>query len=149
MALFQKLLTGSPVLKVASPDGYRQWLYGLLHTRIDYIPVASDSSDLVEKTRWVLATEDAAQEIGERGRALALSLTYESQSVEATRTIAGAFRCFNPPKNGRRRPAMSDGAASGVGVLSQISGWWQLDVCLRAADFGGAAGVDRVQGQPF
>jgi hypothetical protein len=25
--LFQKLLTGSPVLKVASPDGHRQWYY--------------------------------------------------------------------------------------------------------------------------
>ena len=25
--LFQKLLTGSPVLKVASPYGFRQWLY--------------------------------------------------------------------------------------------------------------------------
>ncbi len=37
--LFQKLLTGSPVLKVASPHGYRQWYYDRLRPWINFVPV--------------------------------------------------------------------------------------------------------------
>ena len=40
--LFQKLLTGSPVLKVTSPDGWRQWYYDRLVPWENYVPVRAD-----------------------------------------------------------------------------------------------------------
>lgn len=47
--LFQKLLSGSPVLKVKSREGYRQWFYDRLKPWVNFVPVASDMSDLVDK----------------------------------------------------------------------------------------------------
>jgi Glycosyl transferase family 90 len=95
--LFQKLLTGSPLLKVASPAGYRQWYYDALEPWINYVPVMSDMSDLVEKARWVLTHDEAAHRIGRQGQALAMSLSYEGEIDRAARTIAGAFRYFADP----------------------------------------------------
>jgi hypothetical protein len=90
-ALFQKLLTGSPVLKVASPEGYRQWYYQKLVPWLNYVPVASDMSDLEEKTIWLLKNDKEAREIGSHGRQLAESLDYESQSAAALETIDRAL----------------------------------------------------------
>lgn len=86
-ALFQKLLTGSPVLKVASAEGYRQWYYDKLLPWLNYVPVESDMSDLVEKTLWLINNDEKAREIGLRGRELAESLDYESQIAAAFNTI--------------------------------------------------------------
>jgi len=90
--LFQKLLTGSPVLKVASPSGYRQWYYNRLKPWISFVPVAADMSDLVEKINWLQAHDDTAQVIGERGRSVALSLDYEGELRRAIPTIAAGLR---------------------------------------------------------
>ena len=73
--LFQKLYTASPVLKVDSPFGYRQWFYDALKPWVNYVPVAADLHDLIEKVEWLRAHDDQARRIGERGRALAMSLT--------------------------------------------------------------------------
>jgi hypothetical protein len=69
--LFQKLLTGSPVLKVTSASGHRQWYYDRLRPWVNFVPVASDMSDLIEKVRWLQAHDDAARAIGDHGRTLA------------------------------------------------------------------------------
>jgi hypothetical protein len=92
--LFQKLLTGSPVLKIASSRGYRQWYYDRLRPWINFVPVASDMSDLVEKTAWLLEHDDTARRIGANGQALAMSLSYEAELTNAGRTIAAAARYF-------------------------------------------------------
>jgi hypothetical protein len=92
--LFQKLLTGSPVLKVASPEGYRQWYYDRLRPWINFVPVVSDMSDLVDKIRWLIKHDDTARRIGENGQAVALSLSYEAELKAAGRTIAAAARYF-------------------------------------------------------
>lgn len=92
--LFQKLLTGSPVLKVASQYGYRQWYYDRLRPWINFVPVTSDMSDLVEKVGWLRENDDAARRIGENGQALAMSLRYDSELKAAGRTIAAAARYF-------------------------------------------------------
>ena len=92
--LFWKLLSGSPVLKVASPSGHRQWYYDRLRPWINFVPVAADMSDLVDKLRWLRQHDAAAHAIGERGQALALSMDYEGELQRAGRTITAALRYF-------------------------------------------------------
>ena len=91
-ALFTKLATGCPVLKVGSRDGWRQWYYDRLVPWENYVPVRSDLSDLVEKTRWLMTHDADAQRIGVAGRSLAISLTYESQVRAGAETIAAGMR---------------------------------------------------------
>ena len=92
--LFQKLLTGSPVLKVASPHGFRQWYYDRLKPWINFVPVESGMSDLVAKIRWLIAHDDAARQIGELGQALALSMDFAGELKRAVPTITAALRYF-------------------------------------------------------
>ncbi|MDB5392570.1 MAG: hypothetical protein JWM91_76 [Rhodospirillales bacterium] len=89
--LFQKLLTGSPVLKVASRHGHRQWYYDRLVPWQNFVPVASDISDLVEKLNWLIRHDAEAQRIGAAGRALALSMTIPVELQRARATICAAL----------------------------------------------------------
>jgi hypothetical protein len=89
--LFQRLLTGSPVLKVASPHGYRQWYYDQLTPWTNYVPVEADLSDLVGKIEWLRANDLQAQAIGRAGLELAQSLTYERELVSSHRKIRLGF----------------------------------------------------------
>jgi hypothetical protein len=88
---FQKLLTGSPVLKVASPRGFRQWYYDRLEPLVNFVPVGADMSDLFEKIEWLKSHDAEARAIGEQGRALAMSLDYESELLRSHERIQEAF----------------------------------------------------------
>jgi hypothetical protein len=92
--LFPKLLTASPVLKIASPHGYRQWYYDRLKPWENFVPVASDMSDLVEKVRWLKDHDRTAARIGKQGQKLALSLNYADELKRAGHTISAAIRYF-------------------------------------------------------
>jgi hypothetical protein len=96
--LFQKLLTGNPVLKVASPYGYRQWYYDRLDPWHNFVPVASDRSDLVEKILWLRSHDDEARRIGEAGKQLADALDYRGEISRAGSTIDDALRHFRTPR---------------------------------------------------
>lgn len=89
-SLFRKLLTGSPVLKVASPHGFRQWYYDALEPMKNFVPVADDLTDLVEKADWLHNNPSRAEEIGQAGRALALSLTFDKEFAQAAQRISAA-----------------------------------------------------------
>ena len=91
--LFQKLLTGSPVLKVASERGYRQWYYDRLVPWDNFVPVAADMSDLRENVLWLLEHDNLAREIGARGRALAESMDYPGELVRIAPAISDAIKC--------------------------------------------------------
>lgn len=78
-ALFQKLLSGSVVLKVASPSNFRQWYYDELIPWVNFVPVESDMSDLVDKVHWLLEHDAEAKKIGENGAKLANKLTYSGE----------------------------------------------------------------------
>lgn len=93
--LFQKLLTGSPVLKVSSRHGHRQWYYDRLVPWENFVPVASDMSDLVEKLNWLIDHDDEARRIGANGRLLALSMTVPAELQRAAATIRDALRTTN------------------------------------------------------
>lgn len=92
--LFQKLLTGGPVVKVASPGNWRQWYYAELKPWENYVPVQANLEDLIEKIRWLRDHPARAAEIGMAGRDLALRITYSSALKEAVPVIAAALRAF-------------------------------------------------------
>jgi hypothetical protein len=89
--LFQKLLSGSPILKVTSGGGYRQWYYDRLNPWQHYVPVAKDMSDLVEKAIWLRSHDKEARAIGAAGQSLAQSMTYDTELHGATQTVATAI----------------------------------------------------------
>jgi hypothetical protein len=93
--LFQRLLTGSPVLKVESARGLQQWFYDELEPWRNYVPIAPDMSDLTDKVRWLVRNDTAAQRIGQAGLALAERLTYEREIARSAAVIGAAFRYFN------------------------------------------------------
>jgi hypothetical protein len=90
--LFQKLLTGSPVVKVASPGRWRQWYYNKLEPWVNFVPVRSDLGDLIEKLTWLRDHPRQARAIGMEGRSLALSISYESALENAVQTINTALQ---------------------------------------------------------
>jgi hypothetical protein len=92
---YERLLTGSPVLKVESPYGFRQWYYDKLKPWVNYVPVLSDMSDLVEKVLWLQHNDEVAHKIGEGGQALALSLNFHTEMDDAVRTLSAALRYFS------------------------------------------------------
>lgn len=77
--LFIKLLAGSPVLKIESDLGFRQWFYDKLAPWSNFVPVARDLKDLEHCLDVLEARPDIAEQIGEAGKVLANSLTFESQ----------------------------------------------------------------------
>lgn len=89
--LFEKLLSGSVVLKVASPNNFRQWYYDELIPWVNFVPIDSDMSDLVEKVHWLHKNDDEARKIGENGASLANKLTYERELNRACITISKAL----------------------------------------------------------
>jgi Glycosyl transferase family 90 len=93
-AFFYRLLTGSPVLKIESSRGLMQWFYDRLAPWVNYVPVAPDMSDLVDKVRWLARNPATAKGIGERGRELADAMTYEHEIARAVPVISAAFRYF-------------------------------------------------------
>ena len=94
--LLMKLHSGSPVLKVASPLGYRQWYYDRLAPWVNYVPVASDLSDLEERLSVLEMDDDLAQSIGLEGQRLARDLTLEREIERARPTIEWALQAGLP-----------------------------------------------------
>lgn len=95
--LFQRLLTGSPVLKVQSGRALMQWFYADLIPWHNYIPIASNMSDLVDKVRWLKRNDEFARRVGVNGRALAERMTLESELQRSVPVISAAFRYFREP----------------------------------------------------
>jgi hypothetical protein len=89
--LFQKLLSGSPILKVTSAGGYRQWYYDRLNAWQHYVPVAADMSDLIEKAEWLRSHDEEAQAIGAAGQALARSMTFDTELSGSVDTVVAAM----------------------------------------------------------
>ena len=80
-SLFNKLLMGCCVLKIASP--WSQWYYGELKPWTHYVPVAEDLSDLLDKLEWCRSHDDQARSIGEAGKSFAEALTFEQEMTKA------------------------------------------------------------------
>ena len=90
--LFVKLCAGGAVLKVASPRGFRQWYYDRLIPWVNFVPIAMDMSDLVDKLQWLRNHDGEASDLGRQARELAVSMTLHSELDVGSRTIADAVR---------------------------------------------------------
>jgi hypothetical protein len=106
--LFHKLLTGSPVLKVASEGGFRQWYYDRLVPWRNYVPVEADMSDLAEKAEWLVRHDGAAEAIGRAGFALADSLRWPDEVIQVAPTISAAIRASGLSSPGDAAPGITD-----------------------------------------
>jgi hypothetical protein len=93
--LFIKLLTGSPVLKIASPRDFRQWYYGKLEPWVNFVPVRADLADLQARVQDLRRDDARAQAIGQAGAELAASLDFASQVEGAKAAIAAAFTAYD------------------------------------------------------
>jgi hypothetical protein len=89
--LFQKLLSKSAVMKVTSPHGFRQWYYDRLIPWEHFVPIESNMTDLVEKTRWLIAHDHKAMLIGQKGAELVSKLPYDLVISESLQRIRNAF----------------------------------------------------------
>ncbi|MBN2690113.1 MAG: hypothetical protein JXR42_05930 [Gammaproteobacteria bacterium] len=86
--LFLKLLTSSPVLKIDSALGFRQWYYDRLIPWHNYIPIKKDLSDLVPTVDWLNNHPMVAKEIGRNGYNLAASMTNNSELIFMIKTLS-------------------------------------------------------------
>jgi hypothetical protein len=89
--LYMKLLTGCPVLKIASPLGYRQWYYDRLLPWVNYVPISADMSNLLDAIATLRADDARARSIGEAGRLLALDLDWSREITAAGPALSAAF----------------------------------------------------------
>lgn len=89
--MFLKLLTGCPVLKITSPQGFRQWYYDRMIPWEHFVPVRADMSDLVTQAEWLVAHDDEAREIGQRALAFANAMTLEGELESVVPAIARAM----------------------------------------------------------
>ena len=117
--LFQKLLTGNPVLKIASLYGYRQWYCRRLRPWVNFVPVSGDMSDLVEKIDWLREHDDTARRVGANGQALAMSLSYDGELRSAGRPIAAAAR-YSPAN---RKPNCNSTSPFQMMCACSMVGW--------------------------
>jgi hypothetical protein len=78
-----RLLYGCCVIKVGSPAGFRQWYYHRLEPWKHFVPVRADLGDLVERIQWCREHAAECAQIAANGRALALSMTLESETAFA------------------------------------------------------------------
>lgn len=77
----QKLRLGCCVLRVESQ--WRQWFADRLIAWEHYVPVASDLSDLVERTDWCFANSRECSAIAERGRQFAIAMKFADEMSRA------------------------------------------------------------------
>ena len=89
--LFQRLLLGCCVIKVASAGGFRQWYYDDLVAWRHYVPVKADMTDLREKIEWCRENLDQCEAIAAEGQKLALAMTFEREVARGVATINAAF----------------------------------------------------------
>lgn len=92
--LIQRLMTGSTVLKVESKRGLQQWFYDELRPWENYVPIAPDMSDLIDKVNWLRRNDTVAHAIGRNGLALVTRMTYERELRRSVPVISAALRYF-------------------------------------------------------
>ncbi len=82
-SLFEKMIMGATILKVASPQGFRQWYYDRFEPWEHFVPVAADLADFEERVNWVFDHPGEAEQIGANAAELARSLDFERVMLEA------------------------------------------------------------------
>ncbi|WP_398332945.1 glycosyl transferase family 90 [Vulcanococcus sp.] len=92
--LLWKLLSGSCVLRVASPR--RQWYHHRLQPWVHVVPVAADLTDLNAKLHWCRAHPDQCQAIALAGQQLAQQVVADLGDTLAAACLAYGERWLAP-----------------------------------------------------
>jgi hypothetical protein len=88
---YVRMLLGCCVIKVASPQGYRQWYYGDLEPWVHYVPARADLSDLAETIEWCRSHENECRDIARAGQEFAMRRTVESEIAIAVTRVSDAL----------------------------------------------------------
>ncbi len=91
ISCFLKLASKSLVLKVESD--YLQWYYDRIIPWEHYVPIAGDSSDIVEKIQWIHRHDEQCREIALRASALMPTITYRDSLLETKSMLQTLFAC--------------------------------------------------------
>ncbi|WP_419827790.1 glycosyl transferase family 90 [Sphingomonas sp.] len=90
-SLLGKLHSGSPVLRVTSELGFRQWYHDRLVPWEHYVPVRSDMADLSARVLQLLEDSALARRIGGAGARFARALRCDFEVARAVPSIVAAF----------------------------------------------------------
>ena len=71
-----------------------QWFYDELRPWHNYVPVAPDISDLVEKVNWLNRNDAVAEAIGHRGLALASRVSYAREMTRSVPVLSSGVSVF-------------------------------------------------------
>ena len=85
--LFTRMLYGCCVIKIASPQKFRQWYYHRMVPWKHFVPVRADLADLVEQIDWCRSHPAECREIATASQELALSMTFDSETRYAVDVI--------------------------------------------------------------
>ena len=120
---------GSVMLRVTSEHDLVEWWHGQLRAWRDFVPVAADGGDLLDRIRWALdaANADEVARIAAAGAAAVANVTMEASVVHA----AGALRAWEKAA-GRRYCTEDDFVCDAPGI----------DEALRQSRFGDALDCD-------
>lgn len=88
--LFTRLLFGCCVIKIGSPQGFRQWYYDRLVPWRHYLPVRADLTDFLEVLAWARDNPSTCRSIAAAGQALAMSMTLAEEHRRAVERLAAA-----------------------------------------------------------
>jgi len=94
-SLFLKLHSLSTVVKVRGD--HVQWYYDRLFPWVHYVPVRSDSRDIVEVYEWLRRNDNAAREIAVAGRGLTREITLQSAIKETGQLLVELLRSWKGP----------------------------------------------------
>jgi hypothetical protein len=84
--LFTRMLYGCCVIKIASPQKFRQSYYDRMVPWKHFVPVQADLADLVERVEWCHHPAECS-EIATAGQELALSMTFHTETRYAIELI--------------------------------------------------------------
>jgi hypothetical protein len=93
--LLWKLLSGSCVLRVASPR--RQWYHHRLEPWVHVVPVADDLSNLAEQLVWCQHHPHTCEAIAAAGQRLGLEVVAALEEDQRTAVMQWAKQWMNPP----------------------------------------------------
>lgn len=100
-SLFAGLLSRSVLFRQKSP--FVQWFSKRLLPWRDYIPVQSDLKDLKKQLKWAKEHDSQAQEIAQRGQAVAQELLTQEKAFEYMAKLLKEYnKCFEEVDGGKR-----------------------------------------------
>lgn len=91
-SLLDKMIGGAAILKIQSAFGFRQWFYDKLIPWENFIPLASDVSDLDDIITWIISHPMECEKIADAAASLAKDIQLLPALAEAETAVLGILR---------------------------------------------------------